>query len=119
MTFSEGYHLFDSLCGCECAPAQLENPGTVDQLITDLINGTGLTVVGKKIHDFNPGYTAAWLLAESHLTLHTWPELKKVQMDIFVCNLSVDNTGKADFLYDRLKGLYLPTETDLQRVVRR
>jgi spermidine synthase len=39
--------------------------------------------------------TGTVLLAESHLAIHTWPETGSVTIDVYVCNFSADNSGKA------------------------
>jgi spermidine synthase/S-adenosylmethionine decarboxylase len=56
----------------------------------------GLTVVGHALHEFaGGGYTFAVLLAESHITLHTWPEHACAAMDVYVCNHTRDNRAAA------------------------
>ncbi|MBT5506979.1 MAG: spermidine synthase [Flammeovirgaceae bacterium] len=60
------------------------------QLKTDvegLIIGSGFTVLKFIDHAFDPqGYTALWLLAESHCALHTFPEEQKAYLEISSCN---------------------------------
>lgn len=47
---------------------------------------TGLTVVGETIHYFNPqGISIIFILAESHLSVHTWEEEQKINIDVFSC----------------------------------
>ena len=47
----------------------------------------GLTVIDIKYNQFNPqGVTIIFLLSESHLSLHTWPENGKISIDLFSCN---------------------------------
>ena len=41
-------------------------------------------------------------LAESHLAIHTWPESRRVTLDVYVCNFTEDNTAKAEQLFDAL-----------------
>lgn len=79
----------------------------------------GLTPVGQVFHQFgsetNPaGATGAVILAESHLAVHTWPELNAVTLDLYVCNFSQDNSLAARAACDRLIAAFAP-----QRVVRR
>lgn len=60
-----------------------EVKGLVDGLVTEV----GLEVVGFKEHHFTPmGYTAVWLLAESHLAVHTYPEHKKSYIELSACH---------------------------------
>ena len=60
------------------------------QLKTDvesLIIASGFTVLKFIDHNFDPqGYTALWLLAESHCALHTFPEEQKAYLEISSCN---------------------------------
>jgi len=53
------------------------------------------------------------VLAESHLAIHTWPELDAVTLDLYVCNFSQDNRAAAEAAYAALKAEFKP-----QRVVR-
>ena len=49
------------------------------------------------------GITGTILLAESHLAIHTWPERAGVTLDVYVCNFTADNTGKAEQLFEALE----------------
>jgi S-adenosylmethionine decarboxylase proenzyme len=55
----------------------------LDQIVTEL----QLTVVSQTGYQFNPtGYTYAYVLSESHFTIHTYPEFNSCYIDIFCCN---------------------------------
>lgn len=55
--------------------------------IEGLIVTSGFTIINFMEHYFEPqGYTAVWLLAESHCALHTFPEEKKSYLEISSCN---------------------------------
>jgi S-adenosylmethionine decarboxylase len=59
--------------------------------INTIINELNLTVVNKASHQFDPfGYTFAYVLSESHLTIHTYPEHNSCYIDIFCCNPNFD-----------------------------
>jgi S-adenosylmethionine decarboxylase len=58
------------------------------------------------------------LLAESHLAVHTWPELGAVTLDVYVCNLGGDNSGRAEALLRRLELAFAPAGTEHHRVQR-
>lgn len=45
-----------------------------------------MTVLGAKTHDFGSGaFTGVWLLAESHFSIHTFPERNFVSIDCYTC----------------------------------
>ncbi len=56
---------------------------------------------------------SAWLLAESHLCVHTWPEQAAVTLEVYVCNFGADHSAKAHALMNAL--LTLLEATTVQR----
>ncbi|MBS1508302.1 MAG: S-adenosylmethionine decarboxylase [Bacteroidetes bacterium] len=59
-----------------------------------------LSKVGEAYHDFaGGGFTAVVCLAESHLSIHTWPDRRYVTFDIFLSNHLHDNSSKATAVY--------------------
>jgi S-adenosylmethionine decarboxylase len=73
-----------------------------------------MSVVGEMIHEFpSPGaFTSVVLLAESHVTLHTWPEEKYVSIDIFVCNMNRDFSEEAEEIGKYLVDIFSPEKTE-------
>ena len=56
-------------------------------LLDHIVNACDLHVVGQVGHQFTPtGYTYIYLLSESHMSVHTYPEYGQIYMDIFCCN---------------------------------
>jgi len=77
----------------------------------DSINRAGLTILGDLFHEFDGGgVTGTVVLAESHLAIHTWPELQSVTLDVYVCNYTQDNSAKARQVVTDLMDLYRPEE---------
>ncbi len=67
----------------------------------------GLTVLDSKYHQFKPfGVSCVYLLAESHISIHTWPELGYMAIDIFTCG---DNS-KAFKTFEMLRDIFKPKE---------
>ena len=99
----QGLHLTADLRGCARAPL-LCDADALRALCRAEVHAAGLQSVGELFHPFGAGQgvTGVVLLAESHLALHTWPELKAVTVDVYVCNLGVDNSARARNLLDRL-----------------
>ena len=64
------------------------------------------------------GVTGVVLLAESHLALHTWPELGVVTLDVYVCNRGIDNGARAQQLLNALIAVFGPEQIERHRLVR-
>ena len=79
----------------------------------------GLHVVGQSQHHFEPqGFTFAILLAESHLSIHTWPENGNVAFDIYTCNYQNDNSNKTKEVYQLIKELIIPEKIEYKEIDR-
>jgi len=56
-------------------------------LLDSIVRDLNLTVVNQAGHQFPPiGYSYAYVLSESHFTIHTYPEHRSFYIDIFCCN---------------------------------
>ena len=51
-------------------------------------------------------------MAESHLAVHTWPEIAAVTLDVYVCNLGSDNSAKAHALLAALVDAFEPEQVE-------
>lgn len=119
-----GVHFTADLLGCR-DPAGLMRDGTaLATLCEQLALQAGLSVVARQFHAFAPGpdggagHTGVLLLAESHLAVHTWPELRTVTLDVFVCNVVSDNTRKAERLLDALVARFDAARVNRQQLLR-
>jgi S-adenosylmethionine decarboxylase len=117
----QGLHLIAELQGC--APPQaalMTEPQALRTLCLQAVADVGLSAVGELFHRFAPpgGVTGVVLLAESHLAVHTWPELAGVTLDVYVCNLFGDNTARAEGLMAALQTAFAATRCEVQRVQR-
>lgn len=120
----QGLHLTGDLFDCGCSAALLTDVQTLATLCRESTIEAGLTVVDEKFHRFPDvdgepgGITAALLLAESHLAVHTWPERGGVTLDVYVCNFSSDNCAKAQGLFDALVVAFRPASQTVNRIER-
>lgn len=108
-----GLHLLAELTACGCAAELLCDVQALRRLCLETCAGSGLHAVAEAFHGFGPaasglGATGVVVLAESHLAIHTWPELRAVTLDIYVCNLRQDNSAAAEAAYARLLAAFQP-----------
>ncbi len=118
---ASGLHILSRCFGCDFDRISKLDLEEVAGHIRALVSKHGLTQVGQVYHPFgNPGaWTASVVLAESHICIHTWPEFKMVTLDIFVCNVSRDNSMAARSLHaDLVQTLFRPEKTETQFVQR-
>ena len=115
-----GLHLIGDLDGCDCDDSLMLDAAAIEAFCLQAVEQAGLTSVGSLFHSFGEGggVTGMVVLAESHLSLHTWPEDDYVTLDVYVCSYSQDNSGKAEALFRQLKDAFNPAEPHLHRVVR-
>ena len=116
----QGLHLTGDLSGCRCNAELLCVAGLIEAACVAAVEAAGLTHVNRLFHAFAPGagVTGVVLLAESHLAVHTWPELASVTLDVYVCNYGSDNSAKAHALFDRLCGLFDPAQIQTRALQR-
>ena len=81
--------------------SMLETVEALDALVEALVYRFPLTVVGRAAHQFQPiGATVVYLLAESHLSIHTWPEEGRLCFDLFCCAPRFDLAEVVGFVVD-------------------
>lgn len=114
-----GLHLSAELHGCPDGPAPMTDPAALQALCEQAAGSAGLTVVGRLFHRFTPaagqtqtGVTGMLLLAESHLAVHTWPELAVVTLDIYVCNRGRDCSAAAQRAMEVLSAAFQPARIE-------
>ncbi|MEP7162877.1 MAG: S-adenosylmethionine decarboxylase [Candidatus Moraniibacteriota bacterium] len=68
------------------------DPAALKQFFDKLLLEAGLSVVGFTDKHFEPqGYTAVWVLSESHFAVHTFPEQQETSCELSCCNLEKYN----------------------------
>jgi S-adenosylmethionine decarboxylase proenzyme len=114
-----GLHILAEFHACKGDPRLLRDAGMLAALCRGACAEAGLAVVAEAFHQFHgAGATGALVLAESHLAIHTWPELSAVTLDLYVCNYSQDNRAAAERAYAVLCAEFNPEEA-LRRDVAR
>lgn len=122
----QGLHLTADLRGCDPTRPAMTDVDALRTLCLQAVGAAGLQPVGELFHRFvlaagTPGpvgITGVVLLAESHMAVHTWPELGGVTLDVYVCNYGSDNSDKARALLEALIASFQPTEVRRQQLLR-
>jgi len=79
-----GKHCILELYGCDSA--RLDDEAFLRDTITAAAKRAGATLLNLITHRFEPqGVTGLALLAESHISIHTWPESGYAAVDVFTC----------------------------------
>lgn len=64
----------------------LDNKEEIESHLLTSIEGSGATYVNHFFHQFSPqGVSGAIIIAESHISIHTWPEHGYAALDVFTC----------------------------------
>jgi S-adenosylmethionine decarboxylase proenzyme len=88
-TLKLGEHYICDLSNCN--RKLLMSSEKVYALFSKVVRESGLTVVDEGFYKFSPhGFTCFLLLAESHASLHAWPEYGYCAIDLFTCELGKD-----------------------------
>jgi S-adenosylmethionine decarboxylase len=78
-----GMHLLVDLWGA----SNLTDPAYIDAALQEAAIVAGATILHSHFHHFSPngGVSGVLVLAESHISIHTWPERNFAAVDIFMC----------------------------------
>lgn len=82
---------------------ELKMVSSIQQMMDKIVDRYNLSVMERTFHQFEPyGVTGVYVLAESHLSVHTFVNERKVAMDLYTCK-SMENT---DDVVDYIKTLF-------------
>jgi S-adenosylmethionine decarboxylase len=108
-----GQHLLADLHGVDAA--LLISAEAIDSLLRRAALAAGATILHSHFHSFGPqhGVTGVLLLAESHISIHTWPEQGFAALDIFMCGAAAPRAA-----LDIVTTALAPARTALHAVAR-
>jgi len=87
----------------ECDEYRLNDEAFVRTTITTAAKEAGATLLNLVTHRFEPqGITGLALLAESHISIHTWPENLYAAVDVFTCGKHTMPEKACQILYNEL-----------------
>jgi S-adenosylmethionine decarboxylase proenzyme len=110
-----GRHLLIELQDCD--KEVLNDLGFLRNAVVAAAVDCGATVMGESFHHFNPqGVSGVVVIAESHLSIHTWPEYGYAAVDVFTCGTTVEPEKAAEALIEKL-GAKNHSSMEIQRGV--
>lgn len=108
-----GTHLLVELR--DCNPTILQSLEEVRDALVSAAKEAKATIVDISFHEFNPfGISGMVVIAESHLSIHTWPEYGYAAVDIFTCGDLIKPEVAAAYLIDRFESKS-PSFVELKR----
>ena len=97
-----GLHLLLELR--ECNPDLLNDVDHIRSSLVQAAESVGAHVIGESFHKFSPqGVTGILAIAESHISIHTWPEYCYAAADVFTCGSAFHPQTVADLLIEKLE----------------
>ncbi len=86
----------------------LKYESSIIPILDSIVDKYKLNVVGKAIHQFQPfGVTGVYILSESHLSIHTFVEERKVALDLYTCTkFNINNNDDENDLEIFFKSLF-------------
>lgn len=106
-----GQHLIVELWDCQ----HLDSPEIIRKALEEAVKACGGTLLDIKIHSFSPqGVTGIALIAESHVSVHTWPEWGYAAVDVFTCG----NRINPETAIEPFKKYFQPAHIQLMQIIR-
>ncbi|MEF3280761.1 MAG: adenosylmethionine decarboxylase [Elusimicrobiota bacterium] len=108
-----GKHLIVELYDCDSK--LLSNVDFIQDVMMQCAKEANTTVIDSIFHKFNPyGVSGVIVVAESHLSIHTWPEHKFASVDFFTCGDHSDPWKSFKIIKKRMKAKHFSV-TKMQR----
>jgi S-adenosylmethionine decarboxylase len=83
----------------ECDKRNLDDVRLLEEGMCEAVRRSGATIVRSVFHRYNPqGVSGVVVIAESHISIHTWPEYGYAAVDFFTCGESVDPYKAHEYL---------------------
>ncbi len=100
--YALGTHLLVELK--DCNPEILKDLTRVKEALVSAAKEAKATIIDVSFHEFNPfGISGMVVIAESHLSIHTWPEYAYAAVDIFTCGEIIKPEVAAHYLIHRFE----------------
>lgn len=117
MIYSPGTHLIATLQ--TDSSKSLKTFEKYRVLLNGLIEKHHLQKLGEVYHNFQPaGFTSVVCLSESHISIHTWPEFGKINLDIYLSNFQRNNDGTVRDIFQQTVDFFEATIESKNEILR-
>ena len=88
----------------DCRAKFLNDTKRIEETMLAAAREAKATIVGSQFHKFSPyGVSGMVVIAESHLSIHTWPEYGYAAVDIFTCGETLQPEVAARYLIEKFQ----------------
>lgn len=85
----------------DCDSDKINDVGFIESAFLEATRASKATVISHNFHKFSPyGVSGVVVIAESHVSIHSWPEYNYAAVDIFTCGDTIDPWVIQEFLKD-------------------
>ncbi len=100
-----GHHHIVEASGCD--PEVLKDPDRIREIFLDAARVGNMDVKSSYFFRFSPtGVSGVVIVAESHISVHTWPEEGYAALDVYTCGAGADPEKAVDHILERFKARY-------------
>lgn len=99
----------------ECDPEILNNRNLIEKTMVEAALEAGAEIREVAFHKFSPqGVSGVVVISESHLAIHTWPELGYAAVDVFTCGDKCNPWDACNYLTEKFNAKHM-TATEVKR----
>ncbi|HHY41301.1 MAG TPA: S-adenosylmethionine decarboxylase proenzyme [Thermoanaerobacterales bacterium] len=99
----------------DCDPNILNDRDLIEEILVKAALEAGAEVREVAFHKFSPqGVSGVVVISESHLAIHTWPELGYAAVDVFTCGDRVNPWDACNYISDGLRSKHMDA-TEVKR----
>lgn len=110
MVIKVGTHVIVEFEGCD--PILLKGVSFIQDALYTAAKESNATIVNQCFKQFDPwGVSGVIVIAESHISIHTWPEYGLASFDYFSCSESPKIEKAIEYLFKTLKATYMRKQT--------
>ncbi|MDK2854135.1 MAG: S-adenosylmethionine decarboxylase [Thermococcaceae archaeon] len=100
-----GYHYVVEASGCD--PEVLKYPNKIREIFLEAAKVGNMEVKASYFFRFSPtGVSGVVIVAESHISVHTWPEEGYAALDVYTCGEKADPEKAVDYILEKFGAQY-------------